>query len=445
MIPQFIIAAPTSNSGKTTITLGLLRALKNRALLPQSFKCGPDYIDPKFHEIACDKTGVNLDLYMMSASHIKSTYDSYLSNTGAVCVEGVMGLFDGARKAKGSTAELAKLLELPIIFVVDAKSVAYSVAPLLYGFKNFDNQLNIAGVIFNRVNTKSHYQFLIEACEDVGIKPLGHIPFLPDCEIPSRHLGLSINKIEEYDKVINTIAEAMETYVKIDELLEITTKAIPKIEAFKKVFQKTNYTIAVAKDEGFNFSYIQNIESLKRKGKIVFFSPINDAVLPEADLVYLPGGYPELYTKVLSQNTTMLESIKQHAESNKPIIAECGGMMYLGKSIITKDGETYKMANVFDFETSMEAMKLNLGYRTFQYNGAILKGHEFHYSTLVNETNCKSIGSLINAREKEVNTRVYSYKSVLASYVHFYFGTDDLLNTLLNIKSIENTITITKN
>ncbi|WP_299252810.1 cobyrinate a,c-diamide synthase [uncultured Aquimarina sp.] len=435
MKPQFIIAAPTSNSGKTTITLGILRVLKNRGLSPQSFKCGPDYIDPKFHEIACEKTGVNLDLYMMKASHIKLTYASYVSSAGAVCIEGVMGLFDGAKKDEGSTAELAKLLALPIIFVVDAKSVAYSVAPLLYGFKNFDKQLNIAGVIFNRVNTKNHYQFLTEACEDVGITPLGHLPFLPDCEIPSRHLGLSIDKIASYDKVIEMVAEKMEASIDIEQLLELTTKEAPQLITSKKELQQNDYTIAVAKDEGFNFSYIQNIESLKRKGKVVYFSPINDAVLPDVDLVYLPGGYPELYTEVLSQNKTMLRSIKEHAEKQKAIIAECGGMMYLGKVIKTKEGKKYEMANVFDFETSMEAMKLNLGYRTLQYNDTVLKGHEFHYSTINNEENNLSIRTLKNAREKTVPTKLYTYKNVLASYVHFYFGTDDLLDALLGIKT----------
>ncbi len=439
MKPQFIIAAPTSNSGKTTVTLGLLRALKNRGLSPQSFKCGPDYIDPKFHELACDKIGVNLDLYMMDKSHIKSTYSEYSNTAEAVCVEGVMGLFDGARKSKGSTAELAKLLELPIIFVVNAKSVAYSVAPLLYGFKNFDKELNIAGVIFNRVNTKSHYQFLIEACEDVGIKALGHLPFLAECEIPSRHLGLSIHKIKTYDSVIETIASALEKTVAIDELLEITNKEKPEVNTRQIKLQQNSYTIAVAKDEGFNFSYIQNIESLKRKGTVVYFSPINDAQLPDADLVYLPGGYPELYTAELSENKTMLASIKQHAENGNPIIAECGGMMYLGKSIINKEGVRFRMANVFDFETSMETMKLNLGYREIRYNDTIIKGHEFHYSTLEKETNTNHLGTIINARGDVVNTELYRYKNVLASYVHVYFGTNELLDALLEMNSIKKT------
>ncbi|RXP61404.1 cobyrinate a,c-diamide synthase [Lutibacter sp. HS1-25] len=432
-IPQFIIAAPTSNSGKTTVTLGLLRALENRGIATQPFKVGPDYIDPKFHKIACGKNGLNLDLYMTTTEDILTTYAKYAKNKGAVCVEGVMGLFDGARKSEGSTAELAKLLDLPIILVVDAKSVAYSVAPLLYGFKNFDKALNIAGVIFNKVNTKSHYQFLLEACEDVGIPALGYVPFIPDCEIPSRHLGLSIHEMQGYDSVIEKVANAMEETVAIDALLECCLLDQKKHEAFISTILSKKINIAVAEDEGFNFSYVQNIECLKQLGKITFFSPLNDKELPKVDLVYLPGGYPEFYTKQLSENKSMLQSIKNFAEAGGKIIAECGGMMYLGKSIIDKDGNEFEMASVFDFSTSMQAMKLNLGYRTIQFKNFELKGHEFHYSTIIQHKKSTSIATVLNARESEVDTMVFQYKNVIASYIHYYLGQELLLKKLLKL------------
>jgi len=429
-IPQFIIAAPTSNSGKTTITLGLLRALENRGISTQPFKVGPDYIDPKFHKVACGKNGLNLDLYMTDTEDILATYAKYSENKGAVCVEGVMGLFDGARRSKGSTAEVAKVLDLPIILVVDAKSVAYSVAPLLYGFKNFDKELNIAGVIFNRVNTKSHYQFLLEACEDVGIPALGHVPFLQDCEIPSRHLGLSIQEMEGYNSVIEKVAEAMEQTVDIDSLLDccLLEKRSSKVEVPK--INSKERVIAVANDEGFNFSYVQNIECLKQQGEVVYFSPLKDEKLPEADLVYLPGGYPEFYTKQLSENTSMLKSMKSYAENGGKVIAECGGMMYLGKSIFDKDGTEYPMANVFNFSSSMEAMKLKLGYRTIQHNNKTLKGHEFHYSKIINDDEIATVGTVWSARETEVDTKLYRYKNVLASYIHIYFGKEELLKII---------------
>ena len=432
--PQFVIAAPTSNSGKTTVTLGLLRALENRGISTQPFKVGPDYIDPKFHRLASGKEGLNLDLFMMTQEDIQSTYSNYSQDADAVCVEGVMGLFDGAKRSEKSTAELAKLLDLPIIFVVDAKSVAYSVAPLLYGFKNFDKEVNIAGVIFNRVNTKSHYKFLEEACEDVGIPSLGHLPLLPDCKIPSRHLGLSIQDMESYSSVIEQVAKAMEETVHIDELLNlclVDKKEIIQHPTF--INHPSHYTIAVAKDEGFNFSYLQNIERFKEIGNVIFFSPVTDEKLPQADLVYLPGGYPEFYTQKLAENSSMRQSIKDFAEEGGQIIAECGGMMYLGKSIIDKKGKEYPMVGIFNFTTSMADMKLHLGYRKTLIEGLELLGHEFHYSTISGEENTATIGESFSARDKKVNTQVFQYKNVIASYTHYYLGKKGVLKQLLNI------------
>ncbi len=433
--PQFIIAAPTSNSGKTTVTLGLLRALKNRGISTQPFKVGPDYIDPKFHKIASGLDGVNLDLFMMDEEEIKSTYSNYSQDKEVVCIEGVMGLFDGAKRSERSTAELAKLLQLPIIFVVDAKSVAYSVAPLLFGFKNFDKELNIAGVIFNRVNTKSHYKFLEEACEDVDIPSLGHLPFIEDCKIASRHLGLSIDKIEENETIIEKVAQAMEQSIDIDQLLKLTTKEISNHSKITTPPSSLDYTIAVAKDEAFNFSYLQNIKCLEHLGKVQYFSPLKDSQLPKVDLVYLPGGYPEYFTKQLAKNKSMLDSIKSFADAGGKIIAECGGMMYLGKSIIDKEGDEFPMVNVFDFTTSMTGMKLKLGYRKSLINGSELLGHEFHYSKIYNDEGIESIGKSYNARGTEVDTKIYQYKNTIASYTHYYWGKDNLLNSILkNLK-----------
>lgn len=435
-VPQFIIAAPTSNAGKTTLTLAMLRALKNRGLAPQSFKCGPDYIDPKFHEVAGDKRGINLDLFMMSESHMEEVYRQGSVDAKAVCIEGVMGLFDGAKKSKGSTAEIAKSLGLPIILVVDAKSVAYSVAPLLYGFKNFDPELNIAGVIFNRVNTDSHYQFLMEACADVGIKAFGRMPYLKECEIPSRHLGLSIDQLSQYDQVIEQFANELEANVDIGALLQQCTKELENPKP-KLSNQTANLSIAVAADEGFNFSYYQNIQALKQIGEVTYFSPIHDEQLPDSDLVYIPGGYPELYLSALSRNESMRQSVYDFAQSGGAIIAECGGLMYLGKSITDKEGKTYEMAGVFDFTTSMESMKLSLGYRTIEMNGAVFKGHEFHYSVIEGAEQVNTQGHIINARGAEAKSKVYRYKNVWASYIHLYFGEEETLQELLEAVNLK--------
>jgi len=430
---QFIIAAPSSNEGKTTLTLGILRALQKRGLQVQPFKAGPDYIDPKFHALACGKTGINLDLFMMEDNHIQETYAYYTQVPQVACIEGVMGLFDGAIKAKGSTAQLAKLLNLPIILVVDAKATAYSVAPLLYGFKNFDPTLDIVGVIFNRVNTSSHYQFLVDACKDVGVTPLGRLPFLEDCKIPSRHLGLSLAEIDKYQGTIDSLATALEEHVDIDKLLEICLRPIKTVNDDSKAQNFSNFTTAIAKDEAFNFCYHQNIQALQRKGKVIFFSPLHDSKVPEADLIYLPGGYPECHLDALSNNISMQKSLYEYAKSSGKVIAECGGMMYLGKAITDKEGRRYSMTHLFDFETSMEQMKLHLGYRCIQAGNIQLKGHEFHYSNILNSENTLRVGAITNARNQSVDTHMYQYKQVLASYLHLYFGTDQLLEQVLNL------------
>ena len=428
---QFIIAAPSSNGGKTTLTLGILGALQKRKITVQPFKSGPDYIDPKFHELACNKTGINLDMFLMQPEHLQETYQHYIQEATVACIEGVMGLFDGSVKSQGSTAHLAKLLQLPVILVVDAKAMAYSAAPLLYGFKNFDPMLQIAGVIFNRVNTKSHYQFLIEACKDIGITPLGHLPFLKDCEIPSRHLGLSLTNLKQYQKAIDTLANATEKHIDIDKLLEVCTRPIKTTKHSVKAVNQTHFITAIAKDEAFNFCYQQNIKALERKGKVIFFSPLHDTKVPEADLVYLPGGYPECHLDTLVNNTSMQNSLQAYATSGGKIIAECGGMMYLGKNIIDKEGAIYPMVNVFDFDTSMEQMKLTLGYRCIQVQNIELKGHEFHYSNIINHQDISTVGQVTNARNQPTSTGVYKTQRVLASYIHLYFGTDDSLNHLL--------------
>ncbi|GAA0892050.1 cobyrinate a,c-diamide synthase [Fulvivirga kasyanovii] len=431
--PQFVIAAPTSNAGKTTLTLGLLRALYNRGQRIHPFKCGPDYIDPKFHQLAAKHLSRNLDLYMMDDGELESCYSRHIQSADVACIEGVMGLFDGARKAAGSTAEIAKKLQLPVVLIVNAKAVAYSVAPLLYGFQNFDSEVEIAGVIFNQVNTESHYQFLKDACDDVGVTALGYLPWIDKIEIPSRHLGLSIANLSTYEPTIELIARQLEKTVDIDLLLKLTNRPSQEVVNPPTEASWPSLKIAIAQDEAFNFTYQQNLETLEAMGEVKFFSPLHDDALPEADLIYLPGGYPECYLEQLSANTKMLESIKNYATNHGRIIAECGGLMYLGQSIINGEGLTFSMSGVFDFNTSMEHSKLSLGYRKLPLEHGCLKGHEFHYSTIFNDQDTAFTGGLLSARDLPVNTKIYRHKGVLASYVHFYLGSVQHVNQLLNL------------
>lgn len=221
IMKQFLIGAATSNSGKTTFTMGLLRALRNRGLKVQPFKCGPDYIDPMFHSLASGNESVNLDTYMASSDHVKTLFDDYGKDADIKVVEGVMGLFDGFDKSRGSSAELAMTLGIPVILVVNAKSVAYSVAPLIYGFKHFNPKMQLAGVVFNMVASDSHYRYLKEACDDAGVACLGYLAKNANLTIPGRHLGLSISAKKEMESLIALAADEVEKNVDVDLLLTL--------------------------------------------------------------------------------------------------------------------------------------------------------------------------------------------------------------------------------
>ena len=428
---QFIISAPNSNAGKTTVTLGLLRLLKQKGLSVQPFKVGPDYIDPKFHKLASGKTGVNLDLFMMRKEELQESIALYGNNADVHCIEGVMGLFDGAKKDKGSTAHLAKEIKTPVVLIVDAKSVAYSVAPLIQGFTNFDKDVNIIGVIFNRVGSERHYTFLKEACEGIGVTSFGYVPKIPEADIPSRHLGLNIEDITQFDKAIDAIALEIDKTVDWQELLKRTVRKPLETNTKDKSSKKSGIQFLVAKDDAFNFTYKQTITAMETLGSVTFFSPLKDEELPKGDVLYLPGGYPESYLEALSTNTKMRNAIHNFAEQGGATIAECGGMMYLGKEIIDKEGKAFSMANVFEFSTTMQNMKLSLGYKSITLDTLALKGHEFHYSNTVNDERITYKGKIYNARGKEVATKIYQYKNTLASYIHLYLGDVDKLKELI--------------
>ncbi|WP_370407745.1 cobyrinate a,c-diamide synthase [Tenacibaculum dicentrarchi] len=438
MTKQLIISAPSSNAGKTTLTLGLLRLFKRKKYAVQPFKVGPDYIDPKFHQLACNKIGVNLDLFMMTQNQINNNLHFYGKDAEINCIEGVMGLFDGSKKDKGSTAEMAKKLKTPVLMVIDAKAVAYSVAPLIQGFVNFDKEVQIMGVVFNRVGSERHYTMLKEACNDIGVQCFGYLSNLKNIEIPSRHLGLNIQEIEKFDTVINQIADELEKTIDWKAILKASKEIKQVSVSSEKIIQPKKIKFAVAKDEAFNFIYPQSISAMKTLGTVEFFSPIKDAEIPNCDFIYFAGGYPESYLKELSSNTKMLASIKKFAENNGQIYAECGGMMYLGKTIISENNTAFKMVGIFDFDATITDKKLHLGYRISKINQHIFKGHEFHYSSLINDTEIPINATITNARDGNTTTKIYRKNKVMASYVHHYFGTSEILLQLIN--EINNTI-----
>lgn len=418
MKSAFLIAATSSGCGKTTLSLGLMRALARKSETVQPFKCGPDYIDTRFQSIASHNESINLDLFMSSEQHVRDLFAHYSACKDVSIVEGVMGMFDGFEEMRGSSADLARVLDIPVILLIDAASAAYSVAATIYGFTRFRSDVKIAGVIFNRVASENHFSFLKKACEHVGVECFGYVEKNEALHTPSRHLGLALSSCQEMNAFIDTAADEVARHVEIDQLLTATELTESLKEALNVPF-KHDITVAVARDEAFNFTYHANLTVF---GKTVYFSPIHDVILPKADLVYLPGGYPELYADALAANTTLKAEIKAFAEAGGRILAECGGLIYLCEAI---DGK--EMCGVFPLKVTMDDSKLTLGYRTVHFPEMTLRGHEFHYSHVIDPHRVDSVATQYNAKNRKVDTPVYRYKNTIAGYTHLYWAESDIL------------------
>lgn len=379
----FLIAAASSGSGKTTVTLGILRALADQGIHVQPFKCGPDYIDPQYHAIACGVDSVNLDPWMNGEEAVRYAFARYSQDCDVAVVEGVMGLFDGADGMKGSSAQVAELLDLPVILVIDSRSMAFSAAPLLYGYKHFSHKVKIAGVIFNKVGSERHCSLLRQAAEAAGVPCLGYIPRNKDLYSPSRHLGLDLSEKDRIEALAQQVAEAVRNFAPGvlafgSTRQQANESASPQVNEIPLPFMgavggDTGRSVYVARDEAFNFIYKESLDKLSEWGKLHFFSPLaNEPVGEDATLVYLPGGYPEFFLSELAASQRTMESLRN---TKARIIAECGGMMYLCQNI-----DDYPMAGLLPYSTTMKDAHLHLGYRTHEYNGHVLHGHEFHYS-----------------------------------------------------------------
>lgn len=453
-IPQFLIAAPTSGSGKTTVSRGLMALFVKKGLKVQPFKCGPDYIDTKYHEVVCGRLSINLDTFMASQEHVSSLYARYSADADVAVVEGMMGMYDGYDRDRGSSAEVARLLGIPVVLVVDAKSAAYSMAPLLSGFINFRPDIRIAGVIFNRVGSLRHYRMLQEVCEDLNVTCLGYLPKRKELEQESRHLGLDFSRSKETEG-LDMLAGLLEEHVDWELLLSTTGRPLPTAAVEEKpvLSEPGKLHISVARnEESFSFLYAEHLDILRRMGTVTFFNPEQDRAIPqETDLLYLPGGYPENRLEELAGARLARESIRSYIEAGGRTLAECGGMIYLSQSVLS-DGDTdggsagscvgnigNEMVGVLPFSITNERKrrKLTLGYRQFNYNGWRLKGHEFHYTQFaVPEADGKeggacslplSIAQVYNAKGGKVTTPVFRYKNLIASYTHLYWGEVDVM------------------
>lgn len=432
MKPRLLIAAAHSGAGKTTVTLGLLRALQQKGYNVQPFKCGPDYIDPILHQVASGNNSINLDRFMMSDEHIRQLYHQFGATADVCITEGVMGLFDGSRKMEGSSADIARLLQIPVVLVLNAKAMAYSAAAILYGLKNFCTDIRIAGVIFNFVESSSHYRFLQEACEDVGVQSFGYLPSNDALQIKSRHLGLDILSPAHMHAAIAAAADHIEKHIDIAALLEYASVDSPGAgDVYPSPLSEssTHKNILVARDAAFNFIYPENIRALKQFGTVQYFSPLSATHLPNADLVYLPGGYPELHLEKLSANKAIMQQLKTHYTNGGKILAECGGMMYLGKYITDEKGKPWHMTGILDLATSMERPKLSLGYRTIMTGAQPVKGHEFHYSQFSDAgTNRTDVHiPVYNARNEPTASRIFHNRQLFASYIHLYWAENPVI------------------
>ncbi len=415
---SFLIAAASSGSGKTTLSLGLMNALSRRGMTVQPFKCGPDYIDTQYHSLATGRSSINLDLFMSTEKHVKEIYSRYGADSDVNIVEGVMGMFDGYERMAGSSAELAEKLNIPVILLVNAASTAFSVAATIYGFIRFRKNVKVVGVIFNRVASENHYAFLKDACAETGVPSLGYIRKNDALKTPSRHLGLSLDSVTEIERFINAAAEEVERNIDIESLLSLAEVDSEEPQRYKTVVD--DKVVAVAKDEAFNFIYPVNIEAFR--SRIVYFSPLRDTSLPDADMIYLPGGYPELFADKLERNSGMRKAINEYAESGGRILAECGGMIYLTEEI---DGK--RMCGVFPLKTTMEDARLTLGYRKVNFPELNIRGHEFHYShTVPARENIPSMAQQFNVKGTLVATPVYRYRNTFAGYTHLYWGETDI-------------------
>ncbi|MEN0584194.1 MULTISPECIES: cobyrinate a,c-diamide synthase [unclassified Kosakonia] len=433
----FLLAGTSSGCGKTTVTLGLLTVFKRRGLRVQPFKVGPDYLDTAWHSAVSGVASHNLDSFMLPEPTLNALFSDHAAACDVAVIEGVMGLYDGYGTDPDycSSAALAKQLGVAVILLVDGKAVSTSIAATVMGFQHFDPQLPIAGVIVNRVNSDSHFQLLKHAIERYCALPvLGYVPTTPGVALPERHLGLVTARESVVEaRVWHDFAGRLEQALDIDQLLtlsQVTTLPAGQMPPLPDVV--AGLTLALAFDEAFNFYYPDNLDLLERAGvRIVRFSPLRDRQLPECQMLWLGGGYPELHARALSENTPMLEAIRAAHRRGVAIYAECGGLMYLGTALRDADGEEWPMANVIPGLSVMGSKLTRFGYceaRATQQTllaaaGETLRGHEFHYSDFTAQT--PSVLDCHKTRDGEVLKRWqggWQVGNTFASYLHLHFA-----------------------
>jgi cobyrinic acid a,c-diamide synthase len=434
-----IIAGTKSGAGKTTITLGLMAALKRRGFKVAPFKVGPDFIDPGHHSLITGTVSRNLDGWMLSKSYNLECFQTHTQDSDIAVVEGVMGLFDGydGKSEAGSTAQMAKWLGLPVLLIVDAKSMARSAAALVQGFERFDSELTFAGVLFNNLGSERHLAYLKEAIEDnVDMPCLGGIIHNKDIAIPERHLGLVTRHDHPLsDIAIDRLADLIENSIDITSLFGEPTATQHPTPHTPQPTPNNQIRIGVAKDNAFCFYYQDNLDLLEAFGaELVEFSPVaENALPPNIDGLYFGGGYPELFAAQLADNANLRREIREKSRDGMPIYGECGGFMYLCNELRDKEGKTYPMTGCFPFTTAMFPRLKSLGYREitltkdtiFGKRGQTARGHEFHYSELSGNSGDNDIEAVYHITDRTGQRKIpegYQRYRTLGSYIHLHFG-----------------------
>jgi cobyrinic acid a,c-diamide synthase len=441
-VPRIVIAGACSGVGKTTISVGLMSALRETGFKVQAFKVGPDYIDPSYHRAVTGRPSGNLDAWMVPQDQIIELFKRATLAVDVAIIEGVMGLYDGLSglDETGSTAQIAKILRCPVILVIDAYQMARTAAAVALGCKNFDEKVNISGIILNRVGGTAHAMWCKQAIENVtGIPVIGSLPVNEEIELPERHLGLiPTPEKEPIERFFSKIANFVRNNTDVDAVIKIA-KSAPEIPEVKHSIYPAkkhpkSVAIGVAFDEAFNFYYSGNLDLLEAYGaEIKWFSPIHEKVLPaDVDGLYIGGGFPEMLSKELEANDDLQRIIKKAADNGMPIYAECGGLMYLTDSILDFNGKSFRMAGVLHAKTIM-AKKVLLNYALADVTrdnplskaGNHLKGHEFHSSKIIDvPVDAEFAYTLRKGKGIDGKHDAWLQQNVLASYMHVHFAQD---------------------
>ncbi|MGY8872787.1 MAG: cobyrinate a,c-diamide synthase [Pseudomonadales bacterium] len=423
--PALFISAPASGQGKTTVTAALARLHRNAGRKVIVFKTGPDFLDPMILEIASGEPVNALDLWMVGEKRSRALLHDAAKRADLILIEGVMGLFDG----KPSGADLARLFGVPVLAVIDGSAMAQTFAAIAHGLATFQDDLPFSGVLANRLGSDRHAEILRDSLPE-SIRWYGGIKRSKDVELPSRHLGLlQSNEINDLDERLNTAAKMISTTGASElppavcfEANPLPTDATNNNDDLPSELSPAlaGVRIGIAKDEAFSFVYPANITLLRQLGaQVVFFSPLQDQVLPDVDSVYLPGGYPELFTQKLAANEAMKKAIKAHVDANKPLIAECGGMIYLAQSLTDLNGNTEPMLGLLKGKVTMQPRLTALAMQSVALPEGTLRGHTYHHSSFETDEIADYQGLCPNyARTSEA---VYRKGNLYASYIHHYF------------------------